>query len=219
MMSCGPSSTSCSKNKTCGRQQSERAAGRADGCGALSQSSLRPAGDRLAARNREARSRRCARLLPALLHAQQRDPGDRRRRHRRGNQNARGSHLRQGRRCVADDRAARVRPQEPPQEAPRTVTLADPQVEQPSINRDYLAPSRTTAKPGESEALEVLAHRSAAAPTAGSIARSCSTKASRSNAGAYYSSTALDSRQVRRLRLAEAGHHPARRSKRPSTAC
>src|ERR1700689_3137452 len=32
----------------------------------------------------------------------------------------------------------RQRPQEPPQEAPRTVTLADPQVEQPSINRYYL---------------------------------------------------------------------------------
>src|SRR6202046_1188588 len=52
----------------------------------------------------------------------------------------------------------RRRPQEPPQEAPRTVTLADPQVEQASINRYYLAPSRTTAKPGESEALEVLVH-------------------------------------------------------------
>ena len=58
---------------------------------------------------------------------------------------------------VRADMAPRRRPQEPLQEAPRTVTLADPQVEQPSINRYYLAPSRTTAKPGESEALEVLA--------------------------------------------------------------
>jgi zinc protease len=52
----------------------------------------------------------------------------------------------------------RQRPKEPPQEAPRTVTLADSRVEQPSVNRYYLAPSRTTANPGESEALEVLAH-------------------------------------------------------------
>ena len=48
---------------------------------------------------------------------------------------------------VRADTAPRQRPQEPPQEAPRTVTLADPQVQQPSINRYYLAPSRTTAKP------------------------------------------------------------------------
>ena len=52
----------------------------------------------------------------------------------------------------------RVRPQEPVQEASRTVTLADPRVTQPSLQRQYLAPSSTTAKPGESEALEVLSH-------------------------------------------------------------
>jgi len=54
--------------------------------------------------------------------------------------------------------APRQRPQEPPQEAPRTVTLADARVEQPSVTRSYLVPSRRSAKPGESEALEVLAH-------------------------------------------------------------
>jgi zinc protease len=52
----------------------------------------------------------------------------------------------------------RARPQEPTQEAPRTVTLADPRVSQPSVSRYYLAPSATTARPGESEALEVLSH-------------------------------------------------------------
>jgi zinc protease len=52
----------------------------------------------------------------------------------------------------------RMRPQEPVQEAPRTVTLADARVTQPSLQRYYLVPSYTTAKPGESEALEVLAH-------------------------------------------------------------
>ena len=41
--------------------------------------------------------------------------------------------------------------------APRTVTLADPHVEQPSVRRYYLAPSATTAAPGESAALDVLA--------------------------------------------------------------
>jgi zinc protease len=52
----------------------------------------------------------------------------------------------------------RMRPQEPVQEAARTVTLADPRVTQPSVSRYYLAPSSTTARPGESEALDVLAH-------------------------------------------------------------
>src|SRR5262245_14445518 len=52
----------------------------------------------------------------------------------------------------------RVRPQEPVHVAPRTVTLADPRVTQPSLQRYYLVPSYTTAKAGESEALEILAH-------------------------------------------------------------
>ena len=98
-----------------GRQQSGRAAGRADGRRALSQPSLWPAGDRLAARDRAARPRSRARILPALLHAQQR-------------------HSRRGRRRDADeirtlaeetygkvprvaDIKPRLRPQEPAQQA------------------------------------------------------------------------------------------------------
>ncbi|MGE0565125.1 MAG: M16 family metallopeptidase [Pseudolabrys sp.] len=54
--------------------------------------------------------------------------------------------------------APRLRPQEPPPAVERSLTLADPRVEQPSIRRSYLVPSAATAKPGESEALEVLAH-------------------------------------------------------------
>jgi zinc protease len=53
--------------------------------------------------------------------------------------------------------APRDRPKEPVQEASRTVTLADPRVTQPSLRRIYLAPSASTAEPGESEALDVLA--------------------------------------------------------------
>jgi zinc protease len=52
----------------------------------------------------------------------------------------------------------RVRPQEPAQISPRTVTLADPRVEQPSVQRSYLVASSNTAKPGDAEALDVLAH-------------------------------------------------------------
>jgi zinc protease len=53
--------------------------------------------------------------------------------------------------------ARRVRPQEPEPVAPRTVTLADPRVEQPGLRRYYLVPSATTAAAGESAALDVLA--------------------------------------------------------------
>ena len=53
--------------------------------------------------------------------------------------------------------AKRIRPQEPEPVAPRTVTLADPHVEQPAMKRYYLVPSATTAAVGESPALDVLA--------------------------------------------------------------
>ena len=51
----------------------------------------------------------------------------------------------------------RMRPQEPIPAGPRTVTLADPRVEQPSVRRAYLVPSAATAAAGESPALDVLA--------------------------------------------------------------
>jgi zinc protease len=53
--------------------------------------------------------------------------------------------------------AQRLRPQEPEPAGPRTVTLADPQVEQPALKRYYLVPSAATAAPGESATLDVLA--------------------------------------------------------------
>ena len=86
----------------------------------------------------------------------------------------------------------RRRPMEPVQEAPRTVTLADARVEQPSLNRAYLAPSRTTAKPGESEALEVLAHVLGNGSNSRLYRKLVIEEGVALNAGAYYSSTALD---------------------------
>jgi zinc protease len=52
--------------------------------------------------------------------------------------------------------AQRHRPQEPEPVAPRTVTLADPRVEQPTMKRYYLVPSAATAT-AESPVLDVLA--------------------------------------------------------------
>jgi zinc protease len=86
----------------------------------------------------------------------------------------------------------RQHPMEPLQEAPRTVTLADARVEQPSVTRNYLVPSETTAKPGESEALDVLT----SVIGSGSNSRLYRTlvvdKGIALNAGASYASTALD---------------------------
>ncbi|WP_177248709.1 pitrilysin family protein [Bradyrhizobium sp. Ghvi] len=53
--------------------------------------------------------------------------------------------------------AQRIRPQEPEPAAPRTVTLSDPRVKQPSVHRHYVVPSAMTAAAGESAALHVLA--------------------------------------------------------------
>jgi zinc protease len=52
--------------------------------------------------------------------------------------------------------AKRIRPQEPTPVAARTVTLADPHVEQPGVRRYYLVPSATAAG-DDSTALDVLA--------------------------------------------------------------
>jgi zinc protease len=86
----------------------------------------------------------------------------------------------------------RDRPKEPVQEAPRTVTLADSRIEQPSITRDYLVPSETTAKPGESEALDVLANVLGSGANSRLYRTLVVDKGIALNAGAYYEGTALD---------------------------
>jgi zinc protease len=86
----------------------------------------------------------------------------------------------------------RHRPMEPLQEAPRTVTLADLRVEQPSVSRDYLVPSESSAKPGESEALEVLAHVLGSGENCRLYHGLVIEQGLALNAGASYSGTAVD---------------------------
>jgi zinc protease len=50
----------------------------------------------------------------------------------------------------------RVRPSEPPQIAARRLELKDPRAGNASFHRYYIAPSYTTAKPGQAEALDLL---------------------------------------------------------------
>jgi zinc protease len=91
--------------------------------------------------------------------------------------------------------AQRLRPQEPPPAGPRTVTLADARVEQPSVRRYYLVPSAHTTSGKETAALDVLAQ------TLGGGANSYLYRALvidrqlAVGAGGWYLSTALDDSQ------------------------
>ena len=90
----------------------------------------------------------------------------------------------------------RLRPQEPVQEAPRTVTLGDPRVAQPSLSRYYLVPSSTTARPGESEALDVLTHILGRGANSRLYQTLVVEKGVAVNAGASYDGTALDNTRL-----------------------
>ncbi len=91
--------------------------------------------------------------------------------------------------------AQRIRPQEPEPVAPRTVTLADPRVEQPSLKRYYLVPSATTAAPGESAALDVLAQLMGGGSNSYLYRALVVDKPLAVSAGAGYQGTSLDPTQ------------------------
>jgi zinc protease len=91
--------------------------------------------------------------------------------------------------------AKRERPQEPTPVSPRTVTLADPRVEQSVLRRSYLVPSATTAAAGESQALDVLAQLLGSGSNSYLYRALVVDRQLAISAGAGYSGTALDSTQ------------------------
>jgi zinc protease len=91
----------------------------------------------------------------------------------------------------------RARPQEPVQEAPRSVTLSDPRVTQPSFQRFYLVPSYTTAKPGDAEALDLLGHILGRGSNSRLYQALVVEKGIATSAGASYEGTALDQTKFR----------------------
>jgi zinc protease len=91
--------------------------------------------------------------------------------------------------------APRHRPQEPTPAAQRHVTLADARVELPSVHRAYLVPSSTTAKAGESEALEVLSFILGHGTTSRLYRTLVVDRELAVGAGGWYSGTALDATQ------------------------
>ena len=86
----------------------------------------------------------------------------------------------------------RNRPQEPKPAAVRSLTLADPRVEQPLMQRSYLVPSFHMAKPGESAALEVLAHILGSGSNSRLYNALVVDKHMAVGAGAWYESDAID---------------------------
>jgi zinc protease len=89
----------------------------------------------------------------------------------------------------------RLRPQEPPPAAPRTVTLSDPRVEQPAVKRYYLVPSATTAAAGESPALDVLGQLMGGGSNSYLYRALVVDRALAINASAGYQGTSLDATQ------------------------
>ena len=75
------------------------------------------------------------------------------------------------------------------------MTLADPRVAQPSLQRAYLVPSAATAKPGEGEALEVLAHILGNSTTSRLYRTLVVEREVAVSAGGWYSGSALDATQ------------------------
>lgn len=97
-----------------------------------------------------------------------------------------------GRLAPRGARPVRVRPREPEPRAMRRVAVADPRVEQPTLQRLYLAPSALTGTGRESVALEVLAELLGGGPTSYLYRTLVLEKGVAVNAGAWYMASAID---------------------------
>jgi zinc protease len=90
----------------------------------------------------------------------------------------------------------RARPAEPEARADRRVVLADERVAQPSFTRNYLAPSYRTAKPGEAEAVDVLAHVLGSGSLSRLYRKLVIDKKIAASAGAWYGGMAFDTTRL-----------------------
>ena len=97
-----------------------------------------------------------------------------------------------GRVAAQGARPTRFRPREPEPRAARRIVVADPKVEQPTLQRLYLAPSCLTAKHGDSCALEVLAEILGGGPTSYLYRKLVLERGVAVNAGAWYMGSAIE---------------------------
>ena len=84
------------------------------------------------------------------------------------------------------------RPEEPPSVGPRTVTVRDEKVREPTVQRAYLVPSATTAQGNDAAALDLLADILGGGPTSRLYDRLVRGDAKATYAGAYYQSGGVD---------------------------
>ncbi|QFU15717.1 M16 family metallopeptidase [Microvirga thermotolerans] len=97
-----------------------------------------------------------------------------------------------GRIAPSGARPVRFRPRDPEPVAARHITVADPKVEQPTLQRLYLVPSCRTAKDRDCYALELLAEVIGGGPTSYLYRRLVLEKGLAVNAGAWYMSSAME---------------------------
>jgi zinc protease len=92
--------------------------------------------------------------------------------------------------------APRVRPSEPEARAPRRVDLRDARAGRTSVNRYYIAPSYTSAAPGEAEALDLLLKIMGGGTTGRMYKKLVVADQVASSAGGYYSGSNMDSGKI-----------------------
>jgi zinc protease len=97
-----------------------------------------------------------------------------------------------GRIAPSGERPARFRPREPEPRAARRLAVADPKVEQPTMQRLYLVPSCRTATDKDCYALELLAEVIGGGPTSYLYRKLVLERGVAVNAGAWYMSSAME---------------------------
>jgi len=90
------------------------------------------------------------------------------------------------------DLPPRVRPQEPEQNASRTVTLRDERVSVPSFSKSWVVPSYHTEKDGEAEALDLLSEILGGGTRSRIYQKLVVKDGTASSAGAYYQGSMFD---------------------------
>jgi zinc protease len=93
---------------------------------------------------------------------------------------------------VDGERVSRFRPREPDPVAERHITVADPKVEQPTLQRLYLVPSCRNATDRDCYALELLAEVVGGGPTSFLYRKLVLERGIAVNAGAWYMSSAME---------------------------
>ncbi len=90
------------------------------------------------------------------------------------------------------DKPVRLRPREPEPRAARHVCVADPKVEQPTLQRLYLTPSCITGRGREALSLELLAEILGGGPTSYLYRKLVLERAVAVNAGSWYMGSAME---------------------------